>query len=331
MKTNYLITVGEPIRWIINEDTSKFYKFKSNKDLALVNPLFYSNNGLKSTLPSVEIIYKKGQNYLTRTNGLILKLFSNSFDFEEFEIYISNLFHHIKSISKQQISVQNLIHAYKIVEINNLKKITKNTINGQYKIRSDFYNTMISWNMIKDADKRLKANISSPIYIEIFLDALNGLINRDYRKSILYFAIATESMMAIELDNKYELELSKKKKNSKFRIVQFETSKTNNCRDPVYQKLREPTNFSMYLHERPLYLFGRSLFLENENLYQSALRLYSTRNKITHRGEPAKSANDFLSIDAKGAFEAYNTANQLFKWMDIYDFEEISPFTFIDL
>lgn len=66
--------------------------------------------------------------------------------------------------------------------------------------------------------------------------------------------------------------------------------------------LNDLHDLSLLLHEIPLYLSGKSLLVDNEPLYQKAIRLYKTRNRIVHRGfVPAEDTNlfNFSFSDAK--------------------------------
>jgi hypothetical protein len=73
-------------------------------------------------------------------------------------------------------------------------------------------------------------------------------------------------------------------------------------KDPIYEKLRGRSDFNVLIHELPLYILGRSLLKEDELLYQSAKRLYLTRNKLAHLGGlPENEASPLYAIDSKGA------------------------------
>ena len=55
------------------------------------------------------------------------------------------------------------------------------------------------------------------------------------------------------------------------------------------------------------------MLLENERLYQRALKLHKTRNIIVHRGEILEE-KEIYKIGSVGARDAISTVNELFKW-----------------
>lgn len=74
--------------------------------------------------------------------------------------------------------------------------------------------------------------------------------------------------------------------------------------DPIYEVLVAKGSFKNLLHERPLHFTGRSLLLQDERLYDGALRLYTTWNKIAPTGEPSTAACFGLTRgDARSALD----------------------------
>ena len=60
------------------------------------------------------------------------------------------------------------------------------------------------------------------------------------------------------------------------------------------------------------------MLIEDESLYQKALRLYRTRNKIVHRGElPSADEGSLFKINESGAKEAMNCAKEVIKWFGV--------------
>ena len=72
------------------------------------------------------------------------------------------------------------------------------------------------------------------------------------------------------------------------------------------------------LHEGALYILGRSLLIENENLFQLVQRLRATRNKIVDYGEPPELSGDqYLSIDGYGSADALVCVSAVFAWLGV--------------
>jgi hypothetical protein len=86
-------------------------------------------------------------------------------------------------------------------------------------------------------------------------------------------------------------------------------------KDPVYDVLSTGTNFSRLLHERPLYLMGKSLLSDHPETYRHALMLYTTRNKIGHRGELSEGdAAKSFSLNKEDAWIALRCVADIFHW-----------------
>jgi predicted DNA-binding protein len=74
-------------------------------------------------------------------------------------------------------------------------------------------------------------------------------------------------------------------------------------------------SFSRLLHERPLYLMGKSLFSDHPETYRHALMLYTTRNKLGHRGELSEEdATKSFSLNEKDARVALRCVADIFRW-----------------
>jgi hypothetical protein len=91
------------------------------------------------------------------------------------------------------------------------------------------------------------------------------------------------------------------------------------AKDPVYEKLRNNrSDFRGLLHELSLYVLGRSLLIENENLYQDAMKLYAIRNKLAHIGDlPSDPSDQYIQLDSQGSLKSIKTAVQLLGWLGL--------------
>jgi hypothetical protein len=157
-----------------------------------------------------------------------------------------------------------------------------------------------------------------PIYDTIFLDAIGAHAAHDYRKSILYSAIALESAAAMVLDEQYESTV-KPSSGTKWRIIELPIGGGKTVRkDPIWELLKRREDANSLLHEGTLYILGRSLLVEDQQLFQLAQRLRATRNKIAHHGEPPESqADQYLTLDSVGSSDALNCVNAVFTWLGV--------------
>jgi hypothetical protein len=133
-----------------------------------------------------------------------------------------------------------------------------------------------------------------PVYADILLDAIDAHVSQDFRRSILYAAIATETMVHMVLDDAH--------------------SRANPA-DPVFGLLKKQRGFPSQLHEASLYVLKRSLLLSEKTTYDNAVILAKMRNAIAHTGGPKP--RDTLTLDAAGSATALATAKSVFAWYGV--------------
>lgn len=161
-------------------------------------------------------------------------------------------------------------------------------------------------------------DLKVPIFDTLFLDAISAHAAHDYRKSILYSAIALESAVAMVLDEQYEIKV-KPFAAIDWRMIELPIAGGKMARkDPIWELLKKREDANSLLHEGALYILGRSLLVENQDLFQLVQRLRATRNKIVHHGEPPEPhTGQYLSIDGNGSSDALNCSNEVFAWLGV--------------
>jgi hypothetical protein len=159
---------------------------------------------------------------------------------------------------------------------------------------------------------RLGRDFVAPIHDSLLLDAICAWLSADYRKAILYAAIAVESLANLKLEE--ALDAATTGSAPGLRFVTIPGSGGGTRKDPVYEALSQGVSFTRLLHERSLYLLNRSLMVDDPVLFSLALRLYGTRNKIAHRGEPSGQQSDILPVDLDGGRQALDCAIRVFAW-----------------
>jgi hypothetical protein len=166
---------------------------------------------------------------------------------------------------------------------------------------------------------RCGAQFRAPLFDTLFLDAISADTEGDYRKSILYSAMAVEIGAATVLDERYDSEVRQSKLAAYRTIVLPQAGGQTIQKDPIWDLLRHRSDFSSILfHEAVLYLFGRSLLVENEPLFQEVTRLRATRNKIVHLGEPpTMGTSQYLTIDRDGSAIALRCAKAVLAWLGV--------------
>lgn len=302
------------MHWKIANSAKSKQELRYWPGVTILNPyhysLAYNNQGFIDYPPSRTGVH----NYIT-AKGLLLEVetkygYTPTDPFHKLPI----LFRHLRYDSLQsQISINNNIG---MVFFLNQDEI----LPGKLKIEtrpeiyyhSHFYNTLLTWKHVLQAENRIFQSTVLPVYEEVVVDAFDAYRDREFSKTILFSTIAIESMLASRYDA-IQKRKSEKKRDSK------NTSSSSD--DPIYKTLKDGP-FKRLLHEVPLYLLGRSIMIEEKKLYQGLLKLYNTRNKIVHLGAPADTGNDkVLSINEEGARVAFSLLLDTFNWMKIQRFD----------
>jgi len=176
--------------------------------------------------------------------------------------------------------------------------------------------TAITADSLLSADE-LPSTESISIHDSLILDAIQALLERDYRRTLLYAAIAMETYGSTVLEDSYSNSLNVNPPPPHLRISHFTLAGGHiKKKDPVFAYLaeRSKTDFAPLLHEMPLYLSGKSLLVDNEQLYQKAKRLYKTRNRIVHRGVVPEEDTDLFSFSFSDAKIGLQTALDVCHW-----------------
>jgi hypothetical protein len=182
-------------------------------------------------------------------------------------------------------------------------------------VRKYIIDTSITWEQTQAAST-YPSDFTPPAFDTILLDAIDAFADQDYRRAILYSAMSVEIVAATKLDEAYESLILVANASSDFRIISIpQAGERVAVKDPIYEYLTSRTDFAQMLHERPLYILSKSLLVDNESLYQTARKLYRTRNKIVHRGEPPAGEDaTYFEMNQPDALAAIECAIEVFKW-----------------
>lgn len=176
--------------------------------------------------------------------------------------------------------------------------LNRHPIPPPFEIKAHLREHVLDWAATEDDIREATWTIAEavPAHHGLLLDAQEAAIDKDHRTAILLAAMAAETLAGTVAD-----------------VAQAHKDGTQCLDDPVFKFLRARAKFANLLHEVDLYCRGCSLLATNEKLYQRALRLYQTRNKIVHEGLPPEK-DSFLSLTSEGAAEAIGTTRALFQW-----------------
>ena len=176
---------------------------------------------------------------------------------------------------------------------------------------------------------------SFPIARTLMLDAVRAHEQGDHRTAIVYAAVAMEACASVALDNAMASALTKSPPDPRLRVVAMPQAEGRTVvKDHVYDYLsstRGTPDFSQLLHVRPLYVMQKSLMLEDEPLFQTATRVYRTRNKLVHFGAVPVGREDLFDIDEEGALASIRCAARVLAWFGETDTCVLDDGGFVDI
>lgn len=168
-----------------------------------------------------------------------------------------------------------------------------------------------------EAAAELPDEFSTPIHSLLILDAISALLASEHRISILFAAMSMEIGFGTVLDEAYKAILLRPG-DPRYRVLKIPICGGEFVtKDPVYDRLRGRDDFSTRMHEMSLYVLGKSLREENQDLYNNALILYRSRNKIVHLGTTEDAKEKVLSVDGEGSRTAIQTATDCLTWLGL--------------
>ena len=318
-KTNY---------WKIGRDDPPIFELKSFAGWSIINPLVYpefSSSSEHFPIQTRLIAMIGDATVLAETNGIILAVsalyIDSDFNPEQFAEYLNIFLEHLRHASKQTDIARQFIALSletRPIEFSHML-FPIAAQESKSHVKRYIVRTSIAWEHVKVADTTL-INNNLPVYGTLLLDSILAYMESDYRRAILYAALSAETVATTKLEEVYNRFLQEKDPEGTIRLVSFSRKKETIVKDPVYKFLFDKGGFTQLIHELPLYLFRRSLFIENEQLYQKAEKLYHTRNKIAHRGEVSTGREtSHFGINNAGAKAAIMCAIDLFKWFEVQD------------
>lgn len=143
------------------------------------------------------------------------------------------------------------------------------------------------------------------------IDAADAVLNDDFRRAIIYSAIAAESVSKFGADESESHATRTRTNDPALRFAEMKPG--GNWKDSVVERLRKNEKFLDLISVVSLYLRGKSLPADQPETYRRASALYKTRSKLVHEAI-APVAGEFLAINRAGAYTALSTAIDVFEW-----------------
>jgi hypothetical protein len=307
------------ISWKLNEDDPPLFPLGTTTAWSLLNPLLYSR--LHQPI-SNHFEHFAPHRYYGLTSGIVLAT-DNDAAIEAHKsgrpgedlLIAESLRTRLRHLARQATipTSEPLVHGY--FEMDKLPTFQAGILAPEgYTVQRYWFATAITAEHLRAAALSLEA--VSPTHELLLLDAIAAHRGSDYRKAVLYAAMSAEVVFGTVIDEAYQ-QIVASGNDPRFRIIVLPLAGGKSIqKDPIYEKLRARSDFNALIHELALYILGRSLLMEDQGLYQSAKRLYHTRNKLAHIGElPEDDANPLYTLDSKGALAAIATSVLLLKWL----------------
>jgi hypothetical protein len=339
--------------WKIHVDDPVTHDLQSLPGWFFINPLVYPEIELRSKI-NTEVILLSNDTTIAQTSGLIIATKLKQFDissipfpieppqitklgtpnpeddiFDIASTYIEHLAASLRQASKQVTVPMTFTHSSngELAELPEKNFPQSETI-AQSFLQQYIWETAITWKAIIDADVNLIAQ-KPDVYERLILDAIHALKDRDYRRSLLYAAIAVETLIATKLDEAYKSLLHSDDSKGIFRVVSIPQRGNTFVKDPVYEFLSSKSRFAERIHEVSLYLLGKSLLVDNEALYHKVTKLYRTRNKIAHLGESPAGNQSTFEMNESDSLEAIGCSLKVFEWLDVKTKFPLPEFGFV--
>ncbi len=309
----------------------KFY-LESFPGVFIVNPLIYSK--ISKTIET-NFFSSNENNLILTTNGLIWGTEKTDFDLSEFPIddfhklpenqrnittaimmFATKFISAMRIVSRQVSIPTSITSAYMEEFEEGLPSINYPIINNKFESFLDnfIWQTSVIWEQLVETDKNT-INPKFPIYEKLIVDAIQAIKTDDFKRALLYSAIAMETIATTKLDSVFESKLTNL--DSSLRLINITVNKSKKVvKDPIYSFIRAKCKFNELLHELSLYLTGKSLRIENPKLFEKASKLYRTRNKIAHLGEPIdnEGKNDIFQECYQDSVLAIQICQELLNW-----------------
>jgi hypothetical protein len=336
-----IFNLAKTLHWSIHIDDPLKQELSFLPGWALINPLVYQDfdNTLKTQHHfSNPYLYAAIGPRVFATTSSLLFITPENFSFrtgdkdsevvEEYHLFfdiigqISHFLANLRYLSKQfeLASGTSSFLSLSLAEVTVLPDLKFPKISSRSMIqliKQHLIDSAITWNNIQTAAIAPR-NTLPPTFDTILLDGIQAFADGDYRRAILYSAMAIEIIAATKLDEVYEMMIQQQGDATAdyLRIISMSQAQGQIAiKDPIYDYLSSRQDFAQLLHERPLYLLKKSLLIENEQLYQTARKLYRTRNKIVHRGEPPTGDDtSYFEMREADALTALECSIQIFRW-----------------
>ena len=321
-----VVQLSGTLRWCLQKEDPALIELQHPSGWSVINPLV---NVLRVDSRPFPILLSPTVLLLT-TDVMSLRIPQGEHGLQIVD-EITNLLQRLRNVSKQAAIPRSATGLF-LTDMPDVPSISFPKVPAMRGfVRRDLYDTAITVAAI-EATGHLAPTFQVPVYDTLLLDAIEAAESQDYRRSILYAAVAVETMANVKLEEEHRRLMTDPSKAARVRSVELATagSEEKVPEDPVFEYLSSRRAFRLRLHQMAAYVLGRSMLTENPTLYQDALRLYATRNQIVHQGAVVEGPN-VLTIDRDGMIRALKCAVKLFEWFGVTDKYTLPSGKFVDV
>lgn len=310
------------ISWKLTSDDKLLFALPKTSEWFLVSPLLYPQLSLSRhddyfhALGQGKYFVTTPEIVLATKNDRTISTFNSQEQFEELEHIVKDLLVRLRHLGGQAtIPKFESCSVIGSINIDDLPAFEAAGHGPPSHFQRYLWTSAITADQI-NAAAAFAADFVPPAHEVLFLDAVVAHRESDYRSSILYSAISAEVAFGFVIDREYERVITGQR-DARFRMIERHRGGGGSIyKDPIYERLRRRPDFNTLINELALYVLGKSLLVENEELYLKAKRLYSTRNELAHSGGlNERGTNEMLPLDLNGSLVALETSVALFSWL----------------
>ena len=321
------VELASPLIWNICPSDPSTFELSCLPGWSLVNPFLYESikqaYGDSKAFPDSKATFIDGDHYYINTQGFVLALTDNAIPISwdekfglEWDTKLFQLINYFRYASKQ-FHISPNMKSFGLTDISKLPSPIFPSVGDKCATQAWHLRTALDKIGIEIVSKQVLRE-SPPAFDIILLDAMEAATHEDYKTAVLFPAIAMENLARMKLDEALKSAFSQSSLNQPLTIV-LHPDKDKDTNEKRRHELREllinNARFRRLLHQSSLILLGKSICQNDKALYDRAIQVYDSRNKMAHQGiMPGGEPTRYSGI--KQAREAIQCAIQVVEWFE---------------
>lgn len=306
----YELTLSTPIVWQLSEASAeRSPPLAHAHGMEVLNPLRFSG-GFRGPNENL-MAWRTGGRTLCASSTLLFSA-PNSIGNAGFESVIGFLRRLRVRFTQALLSPRSIVCVAHDVEVAPLRVVFEPTTT---QLGPSFSRHFAEFDMLAQLDGlRLDED---DVAAELMVDAISALEHFDFRRAIIFAAIAAEAAASASVERLHAEALAENP--PPFAYVEVVADGVPQRVDPVFKLIwgdARGNYLRRALHEARLHIRKPSLLAENQGLYQALRRVATTRNDLVHRGL-LELAEARVSVDQEGAEQAISAGHELLRWLGV--------------